>query len=87
MIAHVSGGKTLPKEIADQIIGHTDAVPLFIEELTKSIVERGRMTDAGDHLAIPTTLQASLGPGSIDWRRFEKWLRSERRLGCNFPTN
>ena len=69
MIAHVTGGKTLPTEIADQIIDRTDGVPLFIEELTKSVVESGSMTDAGDHyslagplvpLAIPTTLQASL---------------------------
>jgi predicted ATPase/class 3 adenylate cyclase len=69
MIAHVTGGKTLPTEIADQIIDRTDGVPLFIEELTKSVVESGWMTDAGDHysvagpvvpLAIPTTLQASL---------------------------
>lgn len=59
MIAHVSGGK-LPKEIADQIIERTDGVPLFVEELTKSVVESGWMTEAGDHLAIPTTLQASL---------------------------
>jgi predicted ATPase len=69
MIAHVTGGKTLPKAIADQIIDRTDGVPLFIEELTKSVIESGSMTDAGDHysmagpvvpLAIPTTLQASL---------------------------
>jgi class 3 adenylate cyclase/predicted ATPase len=69
MIAHITGGKTLPTEIADQIIDRTDGVPLFIEELTKSVVESGWMTDAGDHysmtgpmvpLAIPTTLQASL---------------------------
>ncbi|MCK1642268.1 AAA family ATPase [Bradyrhizobium sp. 157] len=69
MIAHVTGGKTLPKEIADQIIDRTDGVPLFIEELTKSVLESGWITDAGDHyamtgpvvpLAIPTTLQASL---------------------------
>jgi predicted ATPase len=60
MIAHVTGGKTLPMEIADQIIDRTDVVPLFIEELTKSVVESGWMTDAGYHLVIPTTLQASL---------------------------
>ena len=69
MIAHVTGGKTLPTEIADQIIDRTDGVPLFIEELTKSVVESGSMIDAGDHysmagpvvpFAIPTTLQASL---------------------------
>ncbi|WFU18625.1 adenylate/guanylate cyclase domain-containing protein [Bradyrhizobium sp. CB3481] len=60
MIAHVSGGKTLPREISDQIIDRTDGVPLFIEELTKSVIESGWQTGAGDHLAIPTTLQASL---------------------------
>ena len=60
MIAHVGGGTTLPKEIADQIIDRTDGVPLFIEELTKSVLESGWMTGAGNHLAIPTTLQASL---------------------------
>ena len=69
MIAHVTGGKALPKEIADQIIERTDGVPLFIEELTKTVVESGIVTEAGDHyavagpmapLAIPTSLHASL---------------------------
>jgi predicted ATPase len=69
MIAYVTGGKTLPREIADQIVDRTDGVPLFIEELTKTVVESGMVTDAGDHysvtgpvapLAIPTTLHASL---------------------------
>jgi class 3 adenylate cyclase/predicted ATPase len=69
MIAHVSGGKPLPKEIADQIIDRTDGVPLFVEELTKTLIESGVLTDTGDHftvtgpvgpLAIPTSLHASL---------------------------
>ena len=69
MITHVTGGKALPKEIADQIIDRTDGVPLFIEELTKSVVESGVLTEGGDHydvtkpvplVAIPTTLHASL---------------------------
>jgi predicted ATPase len=69
MIAHVAGGKALPKEIADQIVDRTDGVPLFLEELTKTVVESGIVTDAGDQysvsgpvapLAIPTTLHASL---------------------------
>ena len=38
MILHVTGGKVLPKEIADQIVDRTDGVPLFIEELTKTVV-------------------------------------------------
>jgi class 3 adenylate cyclase len=69
MIAYVTGGKALPKEISDQIVDRTDGVPLFIEELTKTVVESGIVAEAGDHyamarpiapLAIPTSLQASL---------------------------
>jgi tetratricopeptide (TPR) repeat protein len=69
MIARLTGGKALPREIADQIVDRTDGVPLFIEELTKAVVESGELADAGDHytvtrslspLAIPTTLHASL---------------------------
>ena len=69
MIAHVTGGKALPKEIADQIVDRTDGVPLFIEELTKTVVESGIVSEAGGHyalagptapLAIPTSLHASL---------------------------
>ncbi len=69
MIAGVTGGKALPEEIADQIIDRTDGVPLFVEELTKAVVESGILTDTGDRytaagpvpaLAIPASLQASL---------------------------
>jgi predicted ATPase len=69
MIAGITGGKTLPEEVAAQIIDRTDGVPLFVEELTKAVVESGMLTDMGDHytavepvahLAIPASLQASL---------------------------
>jgi class 3 adenylate cyclase/tetratricopeptide (TPR) repeat protein len=69
MIAHVTGGKVLPPEIADQITDRTDGVPLFIEELTKAVVESGLLVETGDRyvttgpvtaLAIPTSLQESL---------------------------
>jgi predicted ATPase len=69
MITQMTGRTTLPKEIADQIVDRTDGVPLFIEELTKSVVESGLPTELGDRraesgpvaaLAIPTSLQASL---------------------------
>jgi class 3 adenylate cyclase/tetratricopeptide (TPR) repeat protein len=69
MISGVTGGKVLPQEIAAQIIDRTDGVPLFVEELTKAVIESGLLTDAGDHytaatpvpaLAIPASLQASL---------------------------
>jgi class 3 adenylate cyclase/tetratricopeptide (TPR) repeat protein len=69
MIAGITGGKALPEEIAEQIADRTDGVPLFVEELTKAVIESGMLTDAGDHyttsgpmmpLAIPASLQASL---------------------------
>jgi hypothetical protein len=59
----------LPKEISDQIIDRTDGVPLFIEELTKTVVESGIVAEAVGHyavarpmapMAIPTSLHASL---------------------------
>jgi predicted ATPase len=69
MIAHLTGGRALPREVTEQIVDHTDGVPLFIEELTKSVIESGIVTEARDHyvvtgpivaFAIPATLQASL---------------------------
>jgi predicted ATPase len=69
MIAGITGGKALPEEIAARIVDRTDGVPLFVEELTKAVVESGMLTDAGDRyttagpvtpLAIPASLQASL---------------------------
>jgi class 3 adenylate cyclase len=69
MIAQVVGGKALPREIADQIVDRTDGVPLFVEELTKTVLESGIVIDAGDRyavagpvapLAIPNSLHASL---------------------------
>jgi class 3 adenylate cyclase/tetratricopeptide (TPR) repeat protein len=69
MILQVTRGKALPKEIADQIVDRTDGVPLFIEELTKAVVESGVVVDAGDRytvtgpktaLGIPPSLHASL---------------------------
>ena len=69
MIAGMTSGKALPREIAEQIVERTDGVPLFVEELTKAVVESGMLTDAGDRytaagpmpvLAIPATLHASL---------------------------
>jgi predicted ATPase len=69
MIDRVTGNKLLPASVRQDIIERTDGIPLFIEELTKTVVESGIITEAGDHyainapgapLAIPTTLHGSL---------------------------
>lgn len=67
--ARVAGGKPLPGEIVLQIIAKTDGIPLFVEELTKAILESGIVNDTGERydlaaplsaLAIPNTLRDSL---------------------------
>jgi predicted ATPase len=69
MIERVTGGKTLPTEVCQQIIVKTDGVPLFVEELTKAILESGALKEVDEHfeltgslstVAIPATLQDSL---------------------------
>ena len=69
MVIDVTDGKELPREVYDQIISRTDGVPLFVEELTKAILESGQLHAAGDRyiaiaplpsLAIPSTLHDSL---------------------------
>lgn len=56
LIAQISGGKVLPPEVKDQIVARADGVPLFVEELTKSVLEHG-VPDPG---AVPSSLQDSL---------------------------
>jgi predicted ATPase/class 3 adenylate cyclase len=69
MVARLSGGKALPTAVLDQIVAKTDGVPLFVEELTRTVLETSLLRDEGDHyalagplppMAIPTTLQESL---------------------------
>ena len=69
LVLRVTGGKTLPKEVMEHILAHTDGVPLFVEELTKMVLEGGLLREQdGEYVlegplpsfAIPTTLQASL---------------------------
>jgi len=69
MIHGVASGKKLPAEVLDQIVAKTDGVPLFMEELTKSVLESELLREEDDAyvlasaltpLAIPSTLHDSL---------------------------
>lgn len=69
MIERLTGGKQLPDLVRDQIVSKTDGVPLFVEELTKAILQSDLLEDAGvdyelksapQAIAIPDTLQGSL---------------------------
>jgi class 3 adenylate cyclase/DNA-binding SARP family transcriptional activator len=69
LIGGIANGKALPDAVIEQVLAHGDGVPLFIEELTSSLLESGVLRETADGyaldgplpaLAIPTTLQASL---------------------------
>jgi predicted ATPase len=69
MMHRVTDGNALPDEIVADVVGKTDGVPLFIEELTKTLLETGLLEEkAGRYevagplppLAIPNTLHDSL---------------------------
>ena len=69
MVNRVAGDKPLPVEVVNEIVARTDGVPLFVEELTKMLLESGLVQSQQDRyeltgplppLAIPTTLQDSL---------------------------
>ena len=69
MVSRLAGGKALPADLLGQILQKTDGVPLYVEELTKSLLESGGLRDAGDRfdyagtaqgIAIPATLRDSL---------------------------
>ena len=69
IIGGVTKDKALPDAVVEQVLAHTDGVPLFIEELTSTLLESGLLRETPDRyvldgplppLAIPTTLQASL---------------------------
>ncbi|MEY9128494.1 adenylate/guanylate cyclase domain-containing protein [Bradyrhizobium yuanmingense] len=67
LIRSVAGGQTLPTEIVNEIAERTDGVPLFVEELTKAVLETSPQSIARaisfaplPGLAVPATLHASL---------------------------
>jgi class 3 adenylate cyclase/predicted ATPase len=69
LVEQIAGGKALPDEVVDQIADRTDGVPLFVEELTRSVLESGLLREKSDRyvldrvlppFAIPTSLHDSL---------------------------
>jgi class 3 adenylate cyclase/predicted ATPase len=69
MVERLTGGKALPAEVIQQVVRKTDGIPLFVEELTKMVLESGLLRETNGRyeltgslppLAIPATLQDSL---------------------------
>jgi len=69
MAEQVAGAKRLPNEIIQQLVDKTDGVPLYVEEMTKAVLESSVLKEMDEHyeligamgsLTIPATLQDSL---------------------------
>ena len=69
LILKVTNNKPLPADLVTQIVDKTDGVPLFLEELTKAVLESDIVKDSGDRyeysgkvdqMTIPATLRDSL---------------------------
>ena len=69
LVLRMTCGKPLPAEVLRQIVEKTDGIPLFVEELVKTILESGLVREEAERyiltgplppLAIPTTLQDAL---------------------------
>ena len=66
MVAGITDGKTVPAAVLQHILAKTDGVPLFVEEMTKALLESGQLKAVNKHyeltgsfstLAIPATLK------------------------------
>jgi class 3 adenylate cyclase/tetratricopeptide (TPR) repeat protein len=69
VVKGIADGKALPEEVLEHVVAKTDGIPLFIEELTKMVIESGLLREEADRyelrgplppLAIPATLNDSL---------------------------
>jgi class 3 adenylate cyclase/predicted ATPase len=93
MLVHQLAGNlgALPPDVVDEIVERTDGVPLFVEELTKAVVEAG--ADRGyesisvvppSSLAVPATLHASL-LGRLD--RLGSAVKNVAQIGAAIGRN
>src|SRR5262245_16316903 len=69
MVHQITEGRALPTEVLVQLVDKTDGVPLYVEEMTKAVLESGLLKEVDDHyeladalssFTIPSTLQDSL---------------------------
>lgn len=65
LIEQIASGKALPAGVIDQIAERTDGVPLFVEELTKSVLESGLLREDGDPNALDRALPPLTVPASL----------------------
>ena len=66
LIDRVTAGKTLPEEVVNRILARTDGVPLFVEELTKTVLETGLLEEQEGHYVLNRPLP-SMAIRMLEW--------------------
>ncbi|CAN95336.1 Protein kinase [Sorangium cellulosum So ce56] len=93
LVARLAGGRALPGPVLSQVVDRTDGVPLYVEELTRMVLESGALVEEGDHyrlaeplsaLAIPTTLRGLLVARLDRLGRAKETARIAAALGREF---
>ena len=96
MVQQVAGGKALPAEVLRQMVAKTDGVPLFVEELTKTVLEADGLAGASERyaltgsfsaLAIPPRCRTRCGARLDRLTEGKRWRNWGRRWGGPLPMN
>lgn len=69
VVLQIAGGKPLPPEVVDQILAHADGVPLFMEELTKAVLESDIVAEEAERYVLKGPLPAPVVPATL-----QEWL-------------
>ena len=83
MVGEIAAQHALPQEVVERVSERTGGVPLFVEEVTRLLVERG---EQGGVQAIPPTFSSRSPRASTGWARRVRWRRSARFLDAISPT-
>jgi class 3 adenylate cyclase/tetratricopeptide (TPR) repeat protein len=65
MVSHLTGSKPLPQPILEQILQKSDGIPLFIEELTKTVLESGHLEEQAGQYTLASTFPAPTVPSTL----------------------
>jgi predicted ATPase/class 3 adenylate cyclase len=65
IVHRITDGKTLPQELLAQVVEKTDGVPLFVEEMTKAILESGQLQAVDEHYELTGSLRALMIPATL----------------------
>ncbi len=92
----ITGGKALPSEVLTHILEHTDGIPLFVEELTRMVLETEILDEKVDcyelngplpSFAIPTTLHDSLMARLDRMSSVKRVIQAAACIGREFGAN